>query len=95
MSAWFHGYAGHNSYFWDTDLERVAERLSSLEADVNEDLPNSQQALLDFKEEHRQRVTHIQQVKSYLFCLVNHHFLKVESLRRRPLSGKHGLVRSD
>jgi hypothetical protein len=42
----------------------VAERLSSLEADVNEDLPNSRQALLDFKEEHRQRVTHIQQVES-------------------------------
>ena len=45
----------------------MAERVSNLEADVKKELPNSQKILLDFKEEHKQRVTQIQQVHAYFF----------------------------
>ena len=70
-------------------------RLSNLEADVKEDLPNSRKILLDFKEEHKQRVTGIQQVKTYVFVWWIKNFLIVEYLRRRLLSGKRGLMQSN
>ena len=56
-----------NHYYWDTDMEAMVLRLLNLEANVKEELPNSQKILLDFKEEHKQRVTLIQQVRTYAF----------------------------
>jgi len=48
-------------------VEAMVVRLSNLEANVKEELPNSQKILLDFKEEHKQRVTQIQQVQTYVW----------------------------
>jgi len=41
----------------------MAVTLSNLEADIKEEHPNSQKVLLEFIEEHKQRVIQIRQVQ--------------------------------